>query len=111
MTAKVIPVDEVPPVTRSPHTSVADGSTTAGGDGNAAAKTAKMSRTKRLFAVVGVVVVSWLIVKVWADVFELFVRKVLRVRKSCFVSNLLVAITFTGGMLWLLYMLDIDHML
>lgn len=75
------------------------------------AKAAKLGREKRLLAVVAIVVVSWLIVKVWADVFELFVRRVLKIKKTSFISNLIVAIFFTGGILWLLYILDIDDML
>jgi len=75
------------------------------------AKAAKLGREKRLLAVVAIVVVSWLIVKVWADVFELFVRRVLKIKKNCFFSNLIVAVLFTGGILWVLYILDIDEMI
>jgi hypothetical protein len=72
---------------------------------------AKQNREMRLLSVVAIIVVSWLIVKIWADVFELFVRKVMRVPKGCFVKNLVVAVVFTVGILWLLYVTNIDDLL
>jgi hypothetical protein len=69
------------------------------------------SRECRLLAIVGIIVVSWLVVKIWADVFELFVRKVLKIDKDRFVANLVVAIGFTLVIVWLLYVASVDDML
>jgi hypothetical protein len=69
------------------------------------------SREARLLAIVGIIVVSWLVVKIWADVFDLFVHKVLKIERDRFVANLVVAIGFTLIIVWLLYIVSVDDML
>jgi threonine/homoserine/homoserine lactone efflux protein len=71
----------------------------------------KRTREKRLLAVVAILVVSWLIVKVWADLFDVFVRKVLKIPKDSFVRNAIVAVIFTAAVVWILYATSLDDML
>jgi hypothetical protein len=71
----------------------------------------RRTREKRLLCIVAILVVSWLIVKVWADVFETFVRKVLGIDKDRFVANAIVAVIFTIVIVWLLYVTEVDDML
>jgi uncharacterized protein YqhQ len=74
-------------------------------------ETKKRSREKRLFAVIVIIVVSWLIVQIWAHVYDLFVRTVLKIPKKSFIPNLIVAIIVTVLIVWLVYAFDIDDML
>lgn len=71
----------------------------------------KRSREKRLFWIIAILVVSWLIVKVWSDIFETFIRNVLHIKKQWFLPNLFVAVIFTIIIVSLLYFMEVDDML
>ena len=66
---------------------------------------------KRLFWIIAIPVVSWLIVKVWSDIFETFIRNVLHIKKQWFLPNLFVAVIFTITIVSLLYFMEVDDML
>lgn len=68
------------------------------------------TREKRLLAIIAVLVVSWIIVKIWADVFDVFMRKVLKVPKKNFLLNLIVAIVVTLLIVWALFAFDVDDL-
>jgi len=71
----------------------------------------KRSREHRLIAIIVIIVVSWLIVKIWAEIFELFLRRVLKIDSTKVVANVIVALFFTVIIIWLVYVSNIDDML
>jgi len=73
-------------------------------------KSQNRSRTWKLVAVILVIVISWFLVTVWADVFEIFLHRVLRIPKHKFFLNLCVAIAITLILVWFLLLCNIDDL-
>lgn len=66
------------------------------------------SKQGRLIAIIIILVVSWLIVKIWSDVFDLFMKKVVKTDANRLVANACIALIFTVLIIWLLIALNLD---
>ena len=69
------------------------------------------SRERRLIVIIVVIVVSWLIVRIWAEIFEMFLRRVLNIPATKVVANVVVAIFSTIIIIWVIYVSNMDDML
>lgn|SRR5574338_406193 len=69
------------------------------------------SKGGRLIAIIIILVVSWLIVKIWSDIFDLFMKKVIKTDQNKLIANICIAIIFTVLIIWALIALGLDSWL
>ena len=103
-------VEEAKPIEEAlPQSDVARGTATEQKE----KKKAHFSHSKqgRLIAIIVILVVSWLIVKIWSDVFDLFMKKVIKTDSTRLIANASIALIFTVLIIWFLIALGLDSWL
>jgi hypothetical protein len=68
-------------------------------------------RCGKLIALIAILVISWLLVQVWANVFTLFVKKVFKIDGERLVANAILALFFTILIIWAVYYLCVDDLM
>ena len=67
-------------------------------------------RVWRLIAVIVVLCVSWFLVTMWAGVFDIFIRRKLKISNKNFMANFILAVIMTIILIAVLIMTDVDDL-